>query len=91
MICEYGGRTCEILITPMGVVDGFYTLQVVTAHDGNAPEWKEAVRVQTLRNRADAAQTDIQTERDSFVVDVAHRAQNRFRDVVDLEALNDGI
>jgi hypothetical protein len=91
MIFDYNGKQCGITVTPTGVIDGFYTMKVRTSCDGRVEEWKEAVPVQTLRNRADAAQTDIQTERDSFVVDVVHRAQNRFKDVVDLEALNDGI
>lgn len=87
MIFEYQNKTATIVATPTGVRDGFYTLSVSTSYNGEESAWKESVPVQTLRNRAAANGTDIQTERDAFTQEALNRAQERFKDTVDLEVL----
>lgn len=87
MIYEYASKTATIETTPTGVRDGFYTLTVKTTHNGEESVWKASVPVQTLRNRATANSTDIQTERDTFIQGEVVAAQERFKDVVDLEVL----
>lgn len=87
MIFEYSGRTADIEATPIGVRDDFYCVRITTSHDGTASVWPASVPVATLRNRATANNTDIQTERDAFIQQAIIDAQERFKDVVDLEVL----
>jgi hypothetical protein len=88
---QYKRRGCTITVHPIGVVNGMYCIKVLTDCGGAVEEYAESVPVQALRTRADKNNAPIQRERDKFIEDARTRAQNRFQDTVDIEALNDGI